>query len=75
MRNMAVKTRHPQNAIDDARALVEELHDLLHEDALHRLELYQKYSREPDDSKWSPNLYHRCQLVEKLKQKLNELGQ
>ena len=69
---MVVKRKQTNDSIQDARALVEELHNLLHEDALHRLELYQKYSRDPDETKWSPNLYHRCQLVEKLKQKLEE---
>jgi len=58
--------------IHDARQIVEQLHNLLHEDALHRLDLYREYSHDNNSSKWSPDLYQRCQLVEVLRQKLNE---
>ncbi|MDX1518560.1 MAG: hypothetical protein R3318_00455 [Gammaproteobacteria bacterium] len=58
--------------IHDARQIVEQLHNLLHEDALHRLDLYQEYGHDREANKWSPDLYHRCQLVEVLRQKLNE---
>lgn len=64
-------TNQQQNRnINEARALAKELYDLLHDDALHRLRLYQKYSYDVDDSKWSPNLYQRCQLIEALCRKL-----
>ena len=56
--------------INEARLIAEQLHDLLHEDALHRLDLYQKYSRDPEATKWSPDLYKRCQLVDALRRKL-----
>jgi hypothetical protein len=58
--------------INDARLIVDELHELLHEDALHRLRLYQKYAYDPDANKWAPNLYQQCQLVEALRRKLND---
>lgn len=57
--------------LDEARIIVEHLHALLHEDAMHRLKLYQKYGYDPDCNKWSPDLYRRCQLVEALRNKLN----
>lgn len=56
--------------ISEARRIAEQLHDLLHEDALHRLDLYQKYSCDPDAARWSPDLYKRCQLVDALRRKL-----
>lgn len=56
--------------ISEALLIADQLHHLLHEDALHRLDLYQKYSRDPDASKWSPDLYKRCQLVDALRRKL-----
>ncbi len=59
--------------IDDASKIAMELHDLLHEDALHRLSLYQEYSRDTDKSKWTPDLYLRCHLIEILCKKLNNL--
>jgi len=56
--------------IDEIRKIAEELNTLLHEDALHRLHLYQEYSNVADDNKWTPNHYHRCQLAEALCRKL-----
>lgn len=57
--------------LHEARTIVEHLHHLLHEDAMHRLELYQKYSRDPDATRWSPDLYKRCQLIDALRKKLD----
>lgn len=57
--------------IHDARVIVEQLHSLLHEDAMHRLDLYQEYSHDRNATKWSPDLYQRCQLIEVLREKLN----
>ncbi len=57
--------------INDASKIARELHDLLHEDALHRLQLYHEYSADIDDSKWTPDLYLRCHLVESLCRKLS----
>ena len=56
--------------LDEARMIAKELNTLLHEDALHRLHLYQKYLNVAEDNKWTPNYYHRCQLVEALCRKL-----
>jgi len=54
--------------------IARELNGLLHEDALHRLQLYKEYNYENDTLKWNPNLYQRCQLVEALCRKLDGLG-
>ncbi len=54
--------------------IAKELYDLLHDDALHRLCLYQEYSRDKDTTKWTPNLYRRCQLAELLHKKLSSLN-
>ncbi|MBI4006334.1 MAG: hypothetical protein HY356_06660 [Gammaproteobacteria bacterium] len=56
--------------IREARAIAEHLQHLLYEDAMHRLELYHKYARDPDANKWSPDLHKRCQLVNTLRKKL-----
>lgn len=56
--------------LKEARNIVEQLHHLLNEDALHRLELYQKYAYDPDANRWSPDLHKRCVLVEALRKKL-----
>ena len=60
--------------INDASGIAQELLNLLHEDALHRLRLYQEYPPDTDTGKWSPDLYLRCQLVEGLCRKLNSLN-
>jgi len=64
--------RDVTSQINDVKLIVEELHELLHEDALHRLRLYRKYAYDPDENKWTPSLYHQCQLVEALRRKLND---
>ncbi len=61
--------------IAEAKLLASELHGLLHEDALQRLQLYKNYSNKFDDMKWTPSLYQRCQLVDALCKKLNVLYQ
>ena len=61
------------NKINEAIMIARELNGLLHEDALHRLQLYKQYSHEADTLKWNPNLYQRCQLAEALCRKLDNL--
>ena len=61
------------NQINEARQIAEHLYNLLHEDALHRLDLYQKYALDNNASRWSPDLYKRCQLIEALRRKLNAI--
>ena len=61
------------NRINEAIMIARELNGLLHEDALHRLQLYKEYSHETDVHKWNPNLYQRCQLAEALCRKLDGL--
>ncbi len=68
-----MKVKDLSARIDDANKIAQELHHLLHEDAFHRLRLYQGYSRDTDNSKWTPDLYLRCQLAERLCRKLNNL--
>jgi len=53
--------------IAEARLIVERLHHMLHKDALHRLELFQKYASDPDADRWSPDLHQQCELVEALR--------
>jgi len=65
-----MKNQTLQSRLNDARKIARELHTLLHEDAVHRLTLYQAYSYDLDATKWNPNLYQRCQLVEALRRKL-----
>ena len=60
--------------INEAILIARELNGLLHEDALHRLRLYREYKYDDDTLKWTPNLYHRCQLVEALCRKLDNLN-
>lgn len=61
------------NEIKEVRLIAEHLYNLLHEDALHRLDLYKKYTYENDATRWSPDLYKRCQLIEALCRKLDTL--
>ena len=60
--------------INEAKMIAKELYDLLHEDAIHRLCLYQDYSSDRDTNRWTPNLYRRCQLAELLYKKLNSFN-
>ncbi len=57
--------------LHEARTIVGHLQHLLYEDAMHRLELYHKYARDPDANKWSPDLHRRCQLIDELRKKLD----
>lgn len=67
-----MKNQNLELRLNQARKIARELHNLLHEDAVHRLTLYQNYSNDLDATKWSPNLYQRCQLVEALRRKLED---
>ena len=60
--------------LNDAREIAQELHNLLHDDAIHRLLLYKEHSRDSDTGKWTPDLYLRCQLIEELCRKLKSLN-
>ena len=53
--------------------IARELNELLHKDALHRLQLFKEYSYDSEVQKWNPNLYQRCQLAEALCRKLSSL--
>jgi hypothetical protein len=70
---MNAEVKDSTTCIDDANKIARALQDLLHEDALHRLGLYQEYCRDTDNSKWTPDLYLRCQLAESLCKKLENL--
>lgn len=67
-------TTDTDKRLHEALLIVDQLQHLLHEDALHRLHLYQKYSQDPDATRWSPDLYIRCQLVDALRRKLTPPG-
>ncbi len=58
------------SCIGEAREIAKELNNLLHDDAFHRLQLYQTYSYDKDANNWTPDLYHRCQLIETLCRRL-----
>jgi len=66
--------QNTDNQIAEARLIVERLHHMLHKDALHRLELFQKYARDPYENKWSPDLHQQCELVEALRRKLSNIN-
>ena len=59
--------------ISEALMIARKLNELLHEDALHRLQLYKEYAEDADSPRWDPNLYQRCQLAEALCRKLDNL--
>ena len=59
--------------INEAMMIARELNELLHKDALHRLQLFKDYSHDSEEQKWNPNLYQRCQLAEALCRKLSSL--
>ncbi|RKZ69347.1 MAG: hypothetical protein DRQ48_07875 [Gammaproteobacteria bacterium] len=61
------------NQIAEAQLIVEQLHNMLHKDALHRLELFQKYAYDPNEPRWSPDLHQQCELVEALRRKLSNI--
>ncbi len=72
-------SENTSNQIAEAQLIVEQLHNMLHRDALHRTELFQKYAHEPNDvndpnvAKWSSDLHQQCELVEALRRKLNNI--
>lgn len=68
-----MNNQNTNNQIAEARLIVEQLHRMLHKDALHRLELFQKYACDPNEDKWSPDLHQQCELVDALRRKLNKL--
>jgi len=59
--------------IAEAKLIVEQLHNMLHKEALHRLELFQKYADDPNVGRWSPDLHLQCELVEALRRKLGNI--
>lgn len=61
------------SSITQARKMATELNRLLHEDALHRMRLFQEYGQDKDSLQWTPELYTRCQIAEALCEKLEGL--
>ncbi len=59
--------------IAEAKLIVEQLHNMLHRDALHRTELFRKYANDPNVASWSPDLHLQCELVEALRRKLSNI--
>ena len=62
-----------RDQIAEAKLIVEQLHNMLHRDALRRLELFQKYADDPTVGRWSPDLHLQCELVEALRRKLSNI--
>ena len=67
------KEQQQSDQIAEAKLIVEQLHNMLHKDALHRLELFQKYGDDLNVGRWSPDLHLQCELVEALKRKLSNI--
>lgn len=68
-----MNNQNTNSQIAEAQKIVEQLHSMLHKDALHRLELFQKYAYDPDEARWSPDLHQQCELVEALRRKLSNI--
>jgi hypothetical protein len=66
-------SENTSNQIAEAKLIVEQLHKMLHKDALRRLELFQKYADDPTVGRWSPDLHLQCELVEALRRKLSNI--
>ena len=72
-------SENTSNQIAEAKLIVEQLHNMLHREALHRTKLFQKYAHDPSDAndpnvaRWSPDLHQQCELVEALRRKLNNI--
>jgi len=60
-------------SILEARELAEKLHQLLRDDSVHRLRLYNEYSPDLDALTWTPDLYHRASIADALCQKLEDI--
>ncbi len=60
-------------SIFEARELAEKLHQLLREDSVHRLRLYNENSPDMDALTWTPDLYHRASIADALCKKLEDL--
>ena len=60
-------------SILEARELAEKLHQLLRDDSVHRLRLYNEYSLDLDALTWTPDLYHRASIADALCKKLEEI--
>jgi len=60
-------------SIFEARELAEKLHQLLREDSVHRLRLYNEYSLDLDALTWTPDLYHRASIADALCKKLEDI--
>lgn len=56
-----------------ARELAKILHQLLREDSVHRLRLYNEYSPDLDALTWTPDLYHRASIADALCKILEEI--
>ena len=60
-------------SIFEARELAEKLHQLLREDSVHRLRLYNEYSPDLDALTWTPDLYRRASIADALCKKLEDI--
>ena len=68
-----MNNQNTNDQIAEAQLIVVQLHNMLHKDALHRLELFQKYACDPYEERWSPDLHQQCELVEALRRKLGNI--
>lgn len=68
-----MKERELSSQLVDAKCIAQQLSELLREDAIHRLNLYLEYAHDPNATKWTPDLHHRCELAQALCRKLDKL--
>lgn len=52
--------------------MAEALYALLREDSVHRLQLFEKYSRD-EDARWTPDFHRRIELSESLCKTLDRI--
>ncbi len=60
-------------SIYEVRELAEKLHQLLRDDSVHRLRLYNEYPLDLDALTWTPDLYRRAVIADALCNKLEDI--
>lgn len=67
-----MKYQDENEIIYEVKDIAKELHSLLREDSLHRLQISQLYS-DQETLKWTPDLVRRSLLAESIYKKLDNL--
>ena len=66
-------TKEDLEVIIKVEKIARQLHDLLRENSLHRLRLYQEHPADPNDLKWTPDTHRQNLLIESLCKNLDTL--